>query len=46
MRTRDGIIKYQVAFPSLVCYNDKNGEPDLKDGWIIPVFQARKDYFF
>jgi hypothetical protein len=44
MSTLDGDIEYQIKEPSLVTYNDRGGEPDLKDGWIQLLKDVMKNY--
>lgn len=44
LATLDGDIKYEVTEPSMVCYNDNGGEPNLNDGWVQTVAQIEKNY--
>lgn len=46
VRTLNGLVTYSVLTTSVLCYNDKNGEPDFKDGWVMPLYQIKKDYLF
>jgi len=44
LSTLDGDIKYDITEPSMVCYNDRNGEPDLSDAWVQSIAQIKKNY--
>jgi hypothetical protein len=44
LSTIDGDIKYEVTAPSMVCYNDLNGKPNLNDAWVQSVEQIEKNY--
>jgi hypothetical protein len=40
----DGDFVYEVVEPSMVCYNDLDGQPNLNDGWVQKVSQISKNY--
>lgn len=44
METADGQIDYEVKEPSMVTYNDLNGEPNRNDGWVQTVANLEKNY--
>ncbi len=44
MQTADGPISYDVKVPSMVCYNDKDGAPNLDDGWVQTMKDLKKNY--
>jgi hypothetical protein len=44
MTTADGPIEYNVQEPSVVCYNDLDGKPNLNDGWVQKLSVLGKNY--
>lgn len=42
--TLDGKMEYIVTEPSMICFNDKDGEPNLQDCWIQKVSDIEKNY--
>ena len=46
LKTLDGDIKYEVKEDTVLCYNELNGEPNMKDVWPQPLAQIKKNYIF
>ncbi len=44
LMTADGPIDYEVREPSMVCYNDQNGAPNLDDAWVQKLSDIKKNY--
>lgn len=44
LMTADGPMEYEVNEPSMLCYNDLDGEPNLDDVWIQKISAIRKNY--
>ena len=37
---------YKITEPSVVCYNDRNGEPNKKDAWVQKLSIIKKNYVY
>ncbi|MFA7284634.1 MAG: hypothetical protein WC004_02325 [Candidatus Absconditabacterales bacterium] len=46
LQTADGPINYQVTEASYLCYNDKEGMPNLQDSWVQTRKNLEKNYEF
>lgn len=46
LATPDKKKVYTAKEPSLVCYNDLNGEPNLQDGWVQTIANVTKNYVY
>lgn len=44
IKTLDGEMTYTPTELSVVCANEKNGEPDLNDQWLQTVANVEKNY--
>jgi hypothetical protein len=44
LNTADGTINREAKEPSMICYNDNNGQPDKKDVWIQPIKEIEENY--
>lgn len=44
IKTLDGLIDYTVTEPSVICYNEKDGNIDLDDCWIQTIEEIEKNY--
>ncbi len=44
LKTADGPMSYDITEPSYIVCNDKNGEPDLEDSWVMTVATFSKNY--
>jgi hypothetical protein len=40
----DGPITYSIKEPSMTCYNDVGGKPNLNDGWVQTLANLKKNY--
>lgn len=42
--TLDGKMNYTFNEPSVRCYNDDDGQPNMDDGWVQKISTLKKNY--
>ncbi len=40
----DGFMEYIITEPSVTVYNEQDGQPNLKDGWVQKMTDLEKNY--
>jgi hypothetical protein len=46
LKTKDGVINYEVTEPSVICCNGDSVSPDYTDPWIQKVSELKKNYVY